>query len=55
MDLQAVKTSVHMWTGSIEDDTMDTKKDFHDATANMRRGLHKELGLMLQVETDSEG
>jgi hypothetical protein len=55
MDLQALKTSIDMWTGSRKDDIMDTKKDFHSAIANTRSDLHKTLGLMLQVELDNEG
>jgi hypothetical protein len=34
----------------------EIKNDFHDAIASTRNDdLHKELGLMLQVETENEG
>jgi hypothetical protein len=49
VDLQAVKTSIDMWTGSLKDDITDAK-DFHEAITNTRNDLHEELGLMLQVE-----
>jgi hypothetical protein len=32
---------------------MDTNKDFHKAIANIRNNLHKQLGLMLQVEAQT--
>jgi hypothetical protein len=53
VDLQAVKMSIDTWTGSLKDDITDTKKDFHETIANTRNYLHEELGLVLQVETQT--
>jgi hypothetical protein len=50
VDLQPVKTSIDTWTRSLEGDTTETKKDFHEAIANTRKDLHKELDLSFQVE-----
>jgi hypothetical protein len=33
---------------------MATNKDFHEAIVNMRNNLHKQLGLMLQVEAQTK-
>jgi gas vesicle protein len=49
-DMQAVKTSIDMWTGSLKSDITDTKKDFHEAIANTRNDLHDKLSLMIQGE-----
>jgi hypothetical protein len=50
VDLQAVKTSIDTWTGSLKGDITNRKKNFHKATANIRNGLHEELDIKFQVE-----
>jgi hypothetical protein len=50
LDLQPVKTSINTWTGSLNGDITDTNNDFHEAIANTRSDLHKELDLIFQVE-----
>jgi hypothetical protein len=50
VDLQAVKTSINMWTGTLKGNIMDTKKVFHKAIENTTNDLHKELDTMFQVE-----
>jgi methyl-accepting chemotaxis protein len=49
VDLQLVMTSIDTLTRSLKDDITSTK-DCHEVIANTRKGLHKELGLMFQVE-----
>jgi exonuclease VII large subunit len=41
--LQLVMTYMDMWTRSFKDDITDTKNSFHEAIANMRKGLHRVL------------
>jgi hypothetical protein len=48
--LQAVKTFVYIWTGRLESDITDTKKDIHKVKVNTRNDFHDELGLMIQGE-----
>jgi hypothetical protein len=43
VDLQAVKTSINTWTGSLEGNITVVKKDFHKAIENTRDSLHEEL------------
>jgi hypothetical protein len=50
LDLQAVKTSVNMWTGILKDNITDRKKNFHKDVKNTRNDLYEELDLMFQVE-----
>jgi hypothetical protein len=45
--------STDMWPGSLKIDITNTKKDFHEAIANMRNDLHEELGLMIHVKVQT--
>jgi hypothetical protein len=51
--LQVAKTSIDTWTRSLKGDITDTKKDFHEATANTWNNLHEELNLMLHVKAQT--
>jgi transcriptional regulatory protein LevR len=42
-----------MWTGSLKGDITEVKKDFYEAIANTRKDFQEELGLMLQVDTQT--
>jgi hypothetical protein len=53
VDLQAVKTSINMWTRSPKDNITNTKKDFHEDLGNMKNDLHKELSIMFQVKAQT--
>jgi hypothetical protein len=50
VDLQAVKTSINMWTGSLKEDITNTKKDFHKAAENTRTNLYVELHATFRAE-----
>jgi NurA-like 5'-3' nuclease len=50
VDLQAVQTSIDVWTENLKDVITDIKKNLHEAIANTRNDLQAELGLMIQGE-----
>jgi hypothetical protein len=52
VDLQAVNVSIDTWARCLGGDRTETK-DFHEATANVRNDLHKELNLMFQVKAQA--